>query len=365
MELLKETVKVNTSGSGYNIVFGDGILRETLLQEAERFDEPSAVIVSSAVYNRHSAYIDSALKDLSNIAVLEIDDSEINKNYYYAADYFKNMIDLGLNRNSCIVAIGGGVTGDFGGFLAALYMRGISVIQVPTTLLAMVDSSVGGKTAVNIGRGKNIIGAFHQPSLVAGDIRFLETLPYHELKNGIAEALKHGLIGDRKSFDLLSSNNRDTVVEKQNLIGIASASAAFKASVVEEDERESGKRAILNFGHTVGHALESYMKYSGVSHGEAVAFGIAVKTRICNMSGAVSDHELEMIYDIIDRYELVKIGMDAPPDELIRHMQYDKKNRAGVINFVGLNSIGSPAINYSIEPDVLRQALIETIRMYK
>jgi 3-dehydroquinate synthase len=221
----------------------------------------------------------------------------------------------------------------------------------------MVDSSIGGKTAVNLKYGKNIAGTFHQPGLVLADLNFLRTLPGLEFKNGIAEIFKHGLIGENRTFKMLSDLDAGEIFRLENLEELINLSAAFKASVVAEDEKESGRRAILNFGHTAGHAIESVSGYRGISHGEAVAIGIKAAAVISEMSGLMSPDEKDVILNIMKKIGLGerKINMDA--EKIVSHMKYDKKNYSGNINFVLLNGIGNPLINYRVDDKILLKAI--------
>jgi 3-dehydroquinate synthase len=356
-KLLRE-VRAETSSAVYSIVIGSGIAADALAGSSVFKGEPSAFIVSTTVYNLHTAYIDSFLKKISGSVLILFEDSEANKSFTYAGPFLNRLAEAGLNRRSVVVSIGGGVTGDFAGFIASIYMRGIKVIHVPTTLLAMVDASMGGKTAVNIDVGKNMTGTFHQPSLVLSDTKFLSTLPYHEMANGLTEALKHALIGDSRSLEILNRNDTDIVNKESELIELIAASAEFKTGVVQKDERESGLRAILNFGHTVGHAIESLMNYTGISHGAAVAAGIEVKTYASNTAGQLSDNDRELILSLISRYSLRGPALRLDPEDICEHMKYDKKNSAGTINLVTLEKIGKPLINTVIE----RQLMIESIK---
>jgi 3-dehydroquinate synthase len=262
-------ITVNTGHGAYLIRIGSGILSGNPALDRIIVGRRSAFIVSERVYDLHVEYISDVISRYPRAELFIMDDREENKSYSHAEKFLQGFVEKGFTRESAVVGIGGGVVGDFAGYCASLYMRGIPVVQIPTTLLAMVDSSVGGKVAVNLNVGKNIVGQFHQPSLVLSDTSLLSTLPERELKCGLAEILKHGLIGDEGTLEILRRNTIDSIREEPALSQLIYLSARFKASVVEKDEREEGLRAILNFGHTVGHAIESFMQYRGVSHGEA------------------------------------------------------------------------------------------------
>ena len=253
-------VKVAAGGKSYDVLIGRGVMDGPEIPELAARADRTGFVVSGRVMELHGGPVTLAA---GNARIFPMNDGEENKNYRYAEEFFNLLLKEGFSRRSLVVAVGGGVVGDFAGYCAAAFMRGIALAHVPTTLLAMVDSSIGGKVAVNIAAGKNIVGAFHQPSLVAADTRFLETLPDSELKNGIAETVKHALIGESRLMDMLRDNTLDSIKDPGIMEELIFLSAGFKARVVGEDERETGLRAILNFGHTVGHAIESLMEYRG------------------------------------------------------------------------------------------------------
>jgi 3-dehydroquinate synthase len=288
-----------------------------------------------------------------------MEDSEKNKNYSYAGGFLEKFIESGLSRKSLVIAIGGGVVGDFAGYLAALYMRGLPVIQVPTTLLAMVDSSIGGKVAVNLSHGKNMAGAFHQPVMVASDMKFLETLPEDELINGLSEVLKHGLLGERETISILDSNDLESILDTHVMEKLVERSVAFKASVVSSDEKESGRRAILNFGHTTAHSVESLMEYRGISHGRAVAMGIVAAMKISRRMGWIEEGDVELAEKLIEKYRLYNTISRLDPENLIEHMKFDKKNYGGKIKFVLLKGMFNPEFNVEVDDNLLTDVLAE------
>lgn len=355
-------ITAHAGTSTYDILVGASILAKTFECGAVSSAESIAIIVSSRVYEIHRDRIESAYNSLrSKCHLFLMDDGENNKNYAYAEQFLNHFIEKKLNRKSIVVGIGGGVVGDFAGYCAGVYMRGIPVVHVPTTLLSMVDSSIGGKVAVNLSVGKNIVGLFYQPLLVVSDISFLETLPDDEFKNGYAEAIKHGLIGDTDTLQLMESNDPISIKRMEIISRLVSQSVLFKSKIVASDEREKGLRAILNFGHTVGHAIESYREYKGVSHGEAVAMGMRIKVEISRRMGLLTDSDASLANHLIDKYGLRKINPDLDLDAVIGHMAYDKKNFGGSINFVLLNGLGTPMINQQISLDMLKKVLEEII----
>lgn len=338
-------------GMTCRITVGAGVLADLAQLDLPRPDR-TAALVSSRVYRLHRERIHRALASIGDPAIIEFEDGEENKSYGNAGNFLERLLKERLTRSSIIVAIGGGVTGDFAGFLASVYMRGIPFIQVPTTLLAMVDASVGGKVAVNLSAGKNMVGSFHQPSAVIADTDFLETLPEREYINGMAEVVKHSLIGDEETLNLLEHGPG-----AEDLASLVLASVAFKASVVEKDEKEGGHRKILNFGHTVGHAIESSLGYRGVLHGEAVAVGMWVKLGICRDLGAISEDEYRRAIALIRRYRLLNRELRFDPREVIRHMAYDKKNEFNRVRFVLLEGLGKPVIDAPLEEARLQKYL--------
>ncbi|MBN1497173.1 MAG: 3-dehydroquinate synthase [Spirochaetes bacterium] len=355
-------INATAGGSAYEILIGGGILREAFLRKELSPFERIAVIAGSRVYELHRAYIEEALDVIrGRCRLIFFDDSEENKSYAYAGRFLEKFIEYGLNRKSAVIGIGGGVVGDFTGYCAGLFMRGIPVIHVPTTLLAMVDSSIGGKAAVNLSVGKNIAGVFRQPRMVVSDTLFLGTLPDGELRNGLTEALKHGLIGEPTTLGILQGNSMETIRREEVINRLVALSASFKAGIVEKDERESGLRAILNFGHTVGHAIESFMEYRGISHGGAVAAGIRVKMEAMRRMGLVSDGDAVRVGSLIDRYGLAERTPGLDIDGVIDHMAYDKKNFGGAVNFVLLDGLGKPKINQQIPADLLKEVMSETL----
>lgn len=350
-------VTVSAGDSRYPVIIGKDVLHAYDTGPVFAGNDRCGVLVSETVYSLHGEKIDSFAAGIKNAKIVQYPDSERNKSYQFAEEFFKWMLAEGFTRHSVLVSIGGGVTGDFGGYLSAFYMRGIDIVQVPTTLLSMVDSSVGGKVAVNISGGKNIVGSFHQPVLVLADVSFLNTLPLDEFKNGIAEIVKHALIGDSASVKILASHTLDSIVESDDIIPLVQNSVEFKASVVAQDEREGGIRAILNYGHTIGHAIESLVKYEGVSHGQAVAMGLLVESELSLRSGLLDKHDYSTIKDIIDRYALIPGTHTFDTGELVAHLKYDKKNVGDEIRFVLLNGIGKPVYNQLVDDDLLFEVL--------
>ncbi len=356
-----DKISVKTGKSVYWIYLGNRIFESFLEKEEIQDADNIALVISSSVFEIHERYIQSALKSLPEAEIFLMADGEENKNYRYAEMFLEDFLAKGLTRKSIVIGIGGGVVGDFAGFLASIYMRGIRVIHVPTTLLAMVDSSIGGKVAVNLSTGKNIVGSFHQPSMVITDTSFLHTLDDAEFKNGLVEALKHGLIGDRATVRIFEENDFDSIRNDATILRLITQSASFKASIVEQDEKETGARAILNYGHTIGHAIESLLGYKDVSHGEAVALGMKVKLAVSRKMGWLTDVDVKRVDTIFKNYDLIRKDILFNPEEIIEHIQYDKKNTGGKFNFILLKGIGNPLFNQQIEEKMLYQVLEEML----
>ncbi|MFA7693864.1 MAG: 3-dehydroquinate synthase [Candidatus Hydrogenedentes bacterium] len=263
----------------------------------------------------------------------------------------------GLDRGDAVLALGGGVVGDIAGFAAACYMRGISYIQIPTTVVAQVDSSVGGKTAVNHPLGKNTIGMFYQPQSVIIDMELLATLPPRELRAGCAEIIKHGVIADAALFDYMEEEAERILSGDPNaLVYPIARSCEIKAEVVTQDEREQGLRAILNYGHTFGHALETVSHYARFLHGEAVALGMCAAGALAKNLGLVDQHFVERQRECIARYELPIFWEDLPVEEALDAMKKDKKARSGKLKFIVPDAMGSVVQRTDISEDQARQA---------
>jgi 3-dehydroquinate synthase len=259
---------------------------------------------------------------------------------------YDEAIRAGLDRKSIIVALGGGVVGDLGGYAAASFMRGLKYVQVPTSLLAMVDSAVGGKTGINLPQGKNLIGAFHQPSLVVCDLDVLKTLPPRELRAGLAEVIKYGIIYDAEFFAYIEANiDRALALDAEVMAHMVARSCAIKADVVSQDETETGLRAILNFGHTLGHAIEAVAGYGNYLHGEAIAIGMVFAVRL---SGLPADQQAR-IETLFTRTGLPVKAPELKWDDLRRAMSVDKKSESGLPKFVLAKEIGR--VEYGIPVD--------------
>jgi len=275
------------------------------------------------------------------VDLAEIPDGEEFKNSETLNAIYDSCVDIGLDRGAFILALGGGVIGDIAGFAAATYLRGVPFVQVPTTLLAQVDSSVGGKTGINHSRGKNLIGAFYQPRLVLMDVAVLATLPEREYLCGLAEVVKYGIVLDRELFDYMGDHvDKLLARDSATLLHVIRRSCAIKASVVEKDERESGLRAVLNYGHTLGHAVETLTEYSRYRHGEAVAIGMAQAAALSEHMGYSCREDTERIISLLRRLGLPVELPRFSASEYTEALWHDKKVREGGLTFVFNRGIG-------------------------
>lgn len=290
---------------------------------------------------------------------------ESSKSWSRAERLFDRLVTLKADRHTAVVALGGGVVGDLAGFVAALYARGLPLLMIPTTLLAMVDSSVGGKVAINLPQAKNILGSFHQPSGVWIGLESLATLPNREWRCGLAEAVKHGMILDAELFDFLERNADGILSKRTELIQhIVARSCELKAGVVARDEREeTGLREVLNFGHTIGHAIEAVAGYSGAfQHGEAVAVGMIAESRLAERLAWIDDRTTSRLRLLLERLGLPTAAPGLDPEAILAAIRLDKKNRFGRVRFVLPRRIGRVESTDAIEPDTVRLIVEEVAR---
>lgn len=294
------------------------------------------------------------------VTVVEIPDGEAAKSVDVAARAWDALLAAGLDRTSTVVALGGGAAGDVAGFVAATYMRGTNFVPVPTTLLAQVDASIGGKTAIDHPGAKNLIGAFHQPRLVVADTATLATLPEREYRSGLAEVVKHGVVLDAGYFaDLEDSREALRGRDVGVLERVVAGSCRLKASVVERDAREQDLRAVLNYGHTVGHALETVTGYSRFTHGEAVALGMVVEARLARRLGLASAETAERQEGLLEALGLPVRMPPLEPAALLAAMARDKKSRNGRVPFVLAPAIGAFRIVYDVPGEEVSAAMAE------
>jgi 3-dehydroquinate synthase len=295
--------------------------------------------------------------------VLIFPGGEANKRLAAVESLAEQVMERGADRTSIVIGFGGGIVTDVSGFLAAIFMRGIPILQVPTTLLAQVDAGTGGKTGVNMVSGKNLLGSFHHPLAVLIDPDVLATLPPREYRAGLFEVIKCGIIRDRQLFDLLE-HQRDEVLALQPAVTdqLIGAAVKIKAEVVTADEREGDLRRILNFGHTIGHAIEAETAYVRLLHGEAVAWGMLAATKLAELTGTLKGAEADRIARVIVSYGPLPAIGDLHPDRLLARLSSDKKTMQGKIHFVLPTSIGAVKVMSGIDPALIRQAAAEALR---
>ena len=292
------------------------------------------------------------------VELVVLPDGEKAKSLNELEGIFSQLIGMGCDRSSTFLALGGGVVGDATGFIAASFMRGVDYIQIPTTLLAMVDSSIGGKTGVNLPEGKNLVGAIWQPKAVVIDIELLKSLQEREITSAMGEVLKYGAILDRNLFEVVAENLNDilNLSKPELLTEVIGRCAKLKADVVVEDEREGGKRRILNFGHTIGHALETHFGFEILRHGEAVAYGMLAAGKLSNEDGRLEIEDFELLQTTIKKLPLPKLP-EFDAENILKIMQRDKKVKDRKINFVLLEAIGKTVIVDSIEKESIIKAM--------
>ncbi|NOQ63618.1 MAG: 3-dehydroquinate synthase [Methyloprofundus sp.] len=354
-------IQVQLGERSYPIYIGAGILSQPELL-TQHIKSKQVVIVTNETVA--PLYLDKVKQQLQQyqLEVVILPDGEQFKSLSIMDTIFDALLQARFSRNATLIALGGGVIGDISGFAAACYQRGIPFIQIPTTLLAQVDSSVGGKTGVNHALGKNMIGAFYQPQAVVIDVTVLETLDDRQLAAGVAEVIKYGLIRDIEFFTWIEANLEKILARDQaSLIYIIEKSCQNKADIVAEDEKESGIRAILNLGHTFGHAIETGSGYGTYLHGEAVAIGTCQAADLSRRLGWLTDAEVERIIHIFKQAGLPV----EPPTELLAEtfvdlMSVDKKNVDGDIRFILLEKIGSASLPVGVE----KAQLLETLNEY-
>ncbi len=361
------TLQVALGERSYPIVIGPQLLNDVALLRTYLPLPRVALITNETLMPLFGARFSRALAD-AGIAVVPVilPDGEAFKDWPALNRIFDTLLTHRCDRKTTLIALGGGVVGDIAGFAAATYQRGVPFIQIPTTLLAQVDSSVGGKTAINHPLGKNMIGAFYQPQLVLADTDTLSTLPERELRSGLAEVLKYGLILDATFFEWLEANMEALLKREGSALAHAiRRSCEIKAQVVAEDERETaveGGRALLNLGHTFGHAIESALGYGVWLHGEAVGCGMALAARLSKELGMLDAASCERAIKLIEAAGLVSaMPTTITPDEMLDHMGRDKKNEGGAIRLILLKRIGGAVVDGTISASRIRDFLIKSM----
>jgi 3-dehydroquinate synthase len=348
-------LKVRTGDRSYDVVIDSNLLGQTGSLIARKLKGPACAIISDdRVAALFAATVEQSLTSSGFRPVLiTVRPGEKSKTMSEAETICAQMIEAGLDRSSFVVALGGGMVGDLAGFVAAIYHRGIPCVQMPTTLLAQIDSSIGGKTAVNAAAGKNLIGAWHQPALVISDVDTLASLPPREWKQGFAEAVKHAVIRDAEMFETLQHFNR------AHLVPLVRRNLEIKAALVAADERETtGERALLNFGHTIGHAIERAGDYQSFLHGEAVSLGMIAACEISVRKAGLADSERQRIAATLQAFELpTRLPVDFPKEKILEAIRFDKKFAGGEVRFVVLPAIGSARLTTDVIMEDIEAAI--------
>lgn len=354
-------IHVPLGTSSYDILIGAGILTDLPTYLGQIKAAPNYVIVTDS--NMADLLGEDILKILMDAGLkaelVSFQAGEASKHMDTVVNLARQLVGLGAERQTCLIALGGGVVGDITGFLASIYMRGVPFVQIPTTLLAQVDSSVGGKTGVDLPEGKNLLGTFSQPRLVVADIGVLGTLPASEIRNGLSEVVKYAAIRDVELFDFLEKNVNNVIsLEPDACIEVVMRSCQNKADVVVADEKEAGLRRILNFGHTVGHAIETASNYS-IFHGEAVSMGMCVAAELSVAKGLLVKDSAVRLKRLLASFGLpfsIPASI-ATPEKLIALTKSDKKAKAGKVHFVLLKGLGETFITADVSDDELYDAI--------
>jgi 3-dehydroquinate synthase len=338
-------IQVRSAAGPYPVVYGDGVLRRAAAEMRVLGENTGVYLLTSPrVARRWRRPVESALRAANLRATIVFDDREASKNMATVDHLCRQLVRAGADRRAVIVAVGGGVVGDVCGFVAASYLRGVRLVHVPTTLVAQVDSAIGGKTGVNLPEGKNLVGAFYSPQLVLADPATLATLPPREFRSGIYEVVKYGVIGDPRLFSFLEKRIEELVQRDSSALDfVIPRCIRAKANIVGRDERESGLREILNFGHTFAHAFETATAYRRYLHGEAVGWGMIAAARLAESTGMLAPAEASRIENLVHRVgplPPLPAGASGAPARLVRIMGSDKKTRGGKLRFVLATSIG-------------------------
>lgn len=354
-----KTLYVELGERRYPIFIGSNLNPQELL-EPYIHGKQVMIVSNETVAPLYLDRYKAALENLGKtVATCILPDGEKYKNIEHLNLIFDALLEAGFNRDCTVLALGGGVIGDMAGFASACFQRGVYFIQVPTTLLSQVDSSVGGKTGINHPLGKNMIGAFQQPQVVLADMSQLSTLPDRELSAGLAEVIKYALLGDEEFLVWLEANMKGLIARDEQLLAEAVyRSCAHKARIVANDEKEQGERALLNLGHTFGHAIESYLGYGEWLHGEAVATGMVMAADLSHRMGWISLEDLERTKKIISRAQLPIVCPKIPLDDFLAYMAHDKKVLNGQLRLVLLQQLGKAVITRDFDVELMQQAIL-------
>ena len=355
-----EVIPVNLGDRSYEILVGSNMLKDLGETIQKKCGQKKILIVTDEDVASFwlNSVIDSLKRTRLDFEVVCVPSGESTKSFYQLESLLDQFFEAQLGRDGLILALGGGVVGDLAGFAAAIALRGIDFIQVPTTLLAQVDSSVGGKTGINTSRGKNLVGSFYQPKMVVIDTGVLDTLPKRQLLAGYAEIVKYGLIKNKPFFEWLEMNGQKVISgdSKARQVAIVE-SCKTKAMIVGQDEKEAGERALLNFGHTFGHAIEAHGKYKKILHGEAVAKGMKIASRISFLENRMSEKEYRKAIALLEMFEFDLSLNQYNYEELKPYIFRDKKIKAGKLNLVLLNRLSNAIVTSSFDTKNLKKGM--------
>lgn len=357
--MLIKNIRVKSSVSAYAVLCGAGVLQRAAREVARLGKFSSVQVVSSPrVWRAVGKSVKRAIARDGASSLHLFDDGEPHKNVRAVESLCRALSRAGADRRALIVAVGGGVVGDVAGYVAASYLRGVALVHVPTTLVAQVDSSIGGKTGVNLPEGKNLVGAFYAPRLVLIDYDLLRTLPEREYRSGLAEVIKYGVIADKKLFTYLEKHMQKVLRRDHSALEyLIPRCAQIKAQVVSRDEREAGLREILNFGHTFGHALESVTKYKRFKHGEAVAWGMMCAALLAHEIDMMAADEVARVVALVRRIGPLPAWPRVTPHVLLEAMRADKKTHAGKLRFVLAGKIGQAESVNGVPADAVESVL--------
>jgi 3-dehydroquinate synthase len=355
-----ESLRVALGHRAYPIHIGADLIASRELYAPHVGGGGVAIVTNAVVAPLYLSRVKNAVGRAAEIIVA---DGEEAKSWRGVEQVVDGLLGARLGRDGLVIALGGGVVGDLAGFAAAVYQRGVPFLQVPTTLLAQVDSSVGGKTAINHALGKNLIGAFHQPCAVISDVATLDTLPDRELRAGLAEVIKHGFALDAAFVDWLEGNvDKLLARDRPALAHAVRRSCELKAGVVARDEKETGERALLNFGHTFGHAIEAGAGYGAWLHGEAVAAGMVMAAELSALMGHLKKNEVARVRALLERAGLPVAGPALAPERMLELMALDKKAAQGRTRFVVLEAIGRARLRADVDEKAVRGAIVAAVR---
>lgn len=351
----------------YNIEYSDSFQGLADCIEKLGYKERKICVVSES--NVASLYLDAILLLLEKCCKKAVSyvfpEGEESKNLDTVKGLYEKLIIEKFDRNDVLIALGGGVVGDLTGYTAATYLRGIDFIQIPTSLLSQVDSSIGGKTGVDFDSYKNMVGAFHMPKLVYMNLKVLDTLSIRQFNSGMGEVVKYGFIKDRAYFDWLNANKANIISKDfDTLYEMVRRSCQVKRNVVENDPTEKGERALLNFGHTLGHAIEKYMNFQ-LLHGECVFIGSLLATIISYNKGLISEEDRNLIFDTINAFDVPKLPKDLDIDKVVSYTKNDKKVTGDKIKFILIKKIGDAYIDMDVTDEDMKQSIVELLKTYE